>query len=51
MRIYMLFSMAKKKLNIIVIKNEIVNEYYYQIFKLFEDAREDSLISRFTITV
>ena len=37
MRISMLASVAKRELNTIVIKSfELVNEYYYKLFKLWQ---------------
>lgn len=54
MGIPMLAAMAKQKLNTIVMRiKEIVNEYYYQLFKLWHQARtfKDKMIDKFKLTL
>ena len=54
MRIPMLASKAKQELNIIVMQPaETVNEYYYQIFKLWQQANtpDDQRIEKFKLTL
>ena len=54
MSILMLATTAKRELNIIVMKpGESVNEYYHQLFKLWQQARtpEDEKIKKFKLTL
>ena len=50
----MLASKAKQELNTIVMQpTEIVNEYYYQIFKLWQQANtpDDQRMKKFKLTL